>query len=404
MRAVPAEEDLHVTYLSFFCRVHAIQTLYKEKISSTSNADEKQWDEISEMIGKCDTEISYATLENLGISEAIMAGASHLTELYRKLEANTAAATHGKLWVITAAASHLEELNRKWEADTAAASDLEELNRKYEAITAAAANLEELEEENRKLEANTAAASDLGELKTKLEAEKATAASSLKELNKKLETITADMSAVIVPTINKVSRVFDGLLLRYLRGKVDLMIKLEDCLPSNGPISEGFVSGTDIDSTSILKNVEPSAGLAVLLTFKDEARKFMSKDPKKSGRVSPSMSTETTINVFYATNRGKSDGGYNTEEGKVLEYGVWPVSIPRVHQKGKVESPNKRDFPNGYEHFMLGRRDGHAWNKSKFLNEIEGACKQACVQLITPSQNTHSANDVACSSGGPQKV
>jgi hypothetical protein len=81
-------------------------------------------------------------------------------------------------------------------------------------------------------------------------------------------------------------------------------------------------------------------------------------------------------------------------------HGVRQVSIPRVHQRRKVESPNKPEHANGFKHLRLDGI-GLPREESDFLNEIKGACEQACVQLTTPSENSHSANDVASSSGGP---
>lgn len=67
-----------------------------------------------------------------------------------------------------------------------------------------------------------------------------------------------------------------------------------------------------------------------------------------------------------------------------------------------MESPNKPEHANGFKHFMLDGI-GLPWEESDFLNGNTGAREQECVQLITPPQNSHSANDVASSSGWPQK-
>ncbi|CAM6003695.1 unnamed protein product [Sphagnum balticum] len=51
--------------LTFDCRVHAIDTLYREKIRSTSDDDNTQWVQIFKMIRTYDAEMSASTLNEL---------------------------------------------------------------------------------------------------------------------------------------------------------------------------------------------------------------------------------------------------------------------------------------------------------------------------------------------------
>ncbi|CAK9232066.1 unnamed protein product [Sphagnum troendelagicum] len=63
--AVAADDEDRFRCLTFDCRVHAIDTLYKEKIRSTSDADNTQWKEIFDKIRIYDDEMSTRTLNEL---------------------------------------------------------------------------------------------------------------------------------------------------------------------------------------------------------------------------------------------------------------------------------------------------------------------------------------------------
>jgi hypothetical protein len=291
------------TYLTFCCRLCAIDILYKVKIGSASDADNTQWKQISDMIRKYDDKMSDKTLKELR-----------------------------------------EELEKSRDPDRSADSS-------------------------------------------------------------------------IVKRIKIVSDAFDTGLLRYLQAKVDLMKELGDWLPRQDQDWEKFVMARDeedildnlqdyyahYDRQFILPDVEPSAGLEVLETFKNLTRMLMSpiegvdEDAKENG-VSQSVQKENKIKVFYATNRLWSDGSYTSEPGNCLLYGFQQVSIPGVHKRGKVESPNKSGRGNNSEHFMLEAKSG-AWLESdEFLKQIKREFDSEC------AQNGHSANDAASSTGGPQKV
>lgn len=258
--------------------------------------------------------------------------------------------------------------------------------------------------------------------------------------------------------IERVSEAFDTGLLIYLQPKVDLMGELGDYLPKEGESWEEFLKdmntdceeenllqnvqdsaglevlkylntdceeenllqnvqasaglevledmNTDCEEENILQNVQAGAGLQILKTFKKLTTRLMSAiegDVKKIG-VLQSVQKEKKIKVFYATDRRVCDGSYTSEPGKYLHYGFQQVSIPGVHKRGKVESPNKYGRGKHSEHFMLEGKSG-PWSKSEeFLNQIKRECDSECAQLIIPSQNGHSANDVASATGGPQKV
>jgi hypothetical protein len=238
----------------------------------------------------------------------------------------------------------------------------------------------------------------------------------LKELREELENSPDSANSSIVERIKIVSDAFDTGLLGYLQAKVHLMEKLGDCLPNQGQSWEEFVM--DRQEESVLQNVQPNAlykeglilpdlkpnaGQEVLETFKNQTRILMSAiegvddDVKKSG-VSQSVQKENKIKVFYATNRDWSDGSYTSESGNCLLYGFQQVSIPGEHERGKVESPNKSGQGNDSEHFMLEAKRGPWLNPNDFLDGIKEECDSEC------AQNDHSANDVASSSGGPQKV
>lgn len=211
----------------------------------------------------------------------------------------------------------------------------------------------------------------------------------------------------IIERIEKVSNAFDTGLLSYLQAKVDLMGELGDYLPEEGQSWEEFLKdmNTDCEEENLLQNVQDSAGLEVLKTFKKLTTRLMSaiEGEKKSG-VLQSVQKEKKIKVFYATDRRVCEGSYTSEPGKYLHYGFQQVSIPGVHKRGKVESPNKYGGGKYSKHFMLEAQSG-PWSKSEeFLNQIKRECDSECAQLIIPSQNGHSANDVASATGGPQKV
>jgi esterase/lipase superfamily enzyme len=115
----------------------------------------------------------------------------------------------------------------------------------------------------------------------------------------------------------------------------------------------------------------------------------VNEDLKKSG-VSQSMQMGTMINVFYATDRCKEDASYTRQPGRTLSYGLQTVSIPRGHARGKIESPKKRGQGNPVEHFWLGVHRS-LMPEPEFLGSIRTECNRVCSQLITPSQNSHSA-------------
>ncbi|CAK9232068.1 unnamed protein product [Sphagnum troendelagicum] len=99
------------------------------------------------------------------------------------------------------------------------------------------------------------------------------------------------------------------------------------------------------------------------------------------------MQMATTIMVFYATDRSRREARYTTKPDYMLHYGLCEVSIPPSHQPGKVESSNNREQANPLQHFILVGDEPISdpiffWHKLR--NEV-------CAQLITPSQNSHSA-------------
>jgi hypothetical protein len=291
MGTVADDRDVGFRCFAFDCRCHAIDTLYKVKIGSASDADNEQWTQISDMIRGYDDEMSDKTLQELESSQDSAKG-------YRS----------------------------------------------------------------------------------------------------------------IFETIGRVSNAFDTGLLIYLQAKVDLMEKLGEYLPRQGQNWEEFLKdmNTDCEEENILENVQPRAALEVLKTFKKLTTMLMSaikpvdEDVKKSG-VSQSVEREKNIKVFYATDRRVCNGSYTSESGEYLHYGFQQVSIPGVHKRGKVESPNKSGRGNDSEHFMLKGKSG-PWSESYyFWNQIETEFDLER-GLIIPSQNGYSANDVAASTGGPQKV
>jgi hypothetical protein len=212
----------------------------------------------------------------------------------------------------------------------------------------------------------------------------------------------------IIERIEKVSNAFDTGLLSYLQAKVDLMGELGDYLPEEGQSWEEFLKdmNTDCEEENLLQNAQDSAGLEVLKTFKKLTTRLMSAiegDVKKSV-VLQSMQKEKMIKVFYATDRHVYDGKYTSKPGECLRYGFQQVSIPGVHKRGKVESPNKYGRGKHSKHFMLEAKSGPWKESDTFLKQIKMEFDSERAQLIIPSQNDHSANDVASSTGGPQKV
>ncbi len=212
----------------------------------------------------------------------------------------------------------------------------------------------------------------------------------------------------IFERIERVSNAFDTGLLSYLQAKVDLMREMGDYLPEEGQSWEEFLKdmNTDCEEENLLQNAQDSAGLEVLKTFKKLTTRLMSAiegDVKKSV-VLQSMQKEKMIKVFYATDRHVYDGKYTSKPGECLRYGFQQVSIPGVHKRGKVESPNKYGRGKHSKHFMLEAKSGPWKESDTFLKQIKMEFDSERAQLIIPSQNDHSANDVASSTGGPQKV
>jgi hypothetical protein len=286
---VADDRDVDFRCRAFDCRCHAIDTLYKMKIGSASDADNEQWTQISDMIRGYDDEMSDKTLQELESSQDSAKG-------YRS----------------------------------------------------------------------------------------------------------------IFETIGRVSNAFDTGLLIYLQAKVDLMEKLGEYLPRQGQNWEEFLKdmNTDCEEENLLQNAQDSAGLEVLKTFKKLTTRLMSAiegDVKKSV-VLQSMQKEKMIKVFYATDRHVYDGKYTSKPGECLRYGFQQVSIPGVHKRGKVESPNKYGRGKHSKHFMLEAKSGPWKESDTFLKQIKMEFDSERAQLIIPSQNDHSANDVASSTGGPQKV
>ncbi|CAM6010962.1 unnamed protein product [Sphagnum balticum] len=210
----------------------------------------------------------------------------------------------------------------------------------------------------------------------------------LKGLREKWDSGDIMARRLIVETSTEVSKAFDADLLGHLQLKVDLMKKLKDYLPDHGPMLEEFVRDIDNESKTILQNVQPNAVLEDLFTFKELTGKLMSEDPKKSGE-SQSTPSERKIAVFNATDRVWRDGHHGTEAGP-FHYGVQYVSIPGGHEIGKVESGGG----DGSTNFVIGPIYEPWREPNKFLDKIKEQC----------AQNSLSANDVASSSAGPQKV
>ncbi|CAM6000272.1 unnamed protein product [Sphagnum balticum] len=233
----------------------------------------------------------------------------------------------------------------------------------------------------------------------------------------------------IFERIKKVSNAFDAGLLSYLQAKVDLMGELGDYLPKEGQSWEKFLKdmnphceeedilqcvqasvglevlkdmNTDCEEENLLQNVQASAGLEVLKKFKKLTTRLMSAIEGESG-VLQSVQEEKKIKVFYATDRHVCNSKYTSDPGKKLHYAFQQVSIPGVHKRGKVESPNKYGRGKHSKHFMLEAEEG-PWSKSEeFFNQIKTESDSECAQLIIPSQNSHSANDVVSATGGRQK-
>ncbi|CAK9275703.1 unnamed protein product [Sphagnum jensenii] len=207
--------------------------------------------------------------------------------------------------------------------------------------------------------------------------------------------------------IERVSNAFDTGLLSYLQPTVDLMGELGHILPKKGQSWEKFLKdmNPDCEEEDIFQSVKASAGREVLTTFNKRTTELMSAikgNVKKSG-VLQSVQEEKKIKVFYATDRHVYNCKCTSEPGKYLQYGFQQVSIPGKHKRGKVESPIKYGRGKHSEHFMLEAEKG-PWSKSdEFLKQIERESDLECAQLIIPSQNSHSANDVASATGGPQK-
>ncbi|CAM6033200.1 unnamed protein product [Sphagnum compactum] len=203
----------------------------------------------------------------------------------------------------------------------------------------------------------------------------------------------------IFERIQIVSDAFDTHLLSYLRAEDHLMEKLRQCLPEKNQDWEQFLqekktNHEEGEEEDIVSNVQPSAGLEVLKTFKTLTTMLMraiggvDEDVNERGE-SQSVPRAKKIKVFYATNRHVYDCSFKSVLGRILHYGYQEVSIPGVHERGKVESPDKSQQGNPSEHFMLEGKSG-LWSEwDEFLEQIRAEC--------------NSANDVASSTGGPQK-
>jgi len=231
----------------------------------------------------------------------------------------------------------------------------------------------------------------------------------LKELREELEESRDGANSSIVKRIKIVSDAFDTGLLSYLQAKVDLMKMLGDCLPNQGQKWEDFlkdrleIAQPDVLYNFALPDLKPDAGPEVLETFKNQTRRLMlaiegvDEDVKGSG-VSRPVQKENKIKVFYATNRLWRDGSYTWEAGDCLRYGFQQVSIPGVHERGKLESPMEPRRGKGSEHFVLALESAAWLTSDEFWKQIKREFGSEC------AQNGHSANDVASSTGGHQKV